>query len=381
MQTPKYIPQFDYLRGIAVLVVMLFHASHDVQSFPMARYVEFGWTGVDLFFVLSGFLITGILLDTREQNGYFTNFYARRILRIWPLYFALLGIMFIAVPVVAPRWSAAAMGSAKPAWPFVLFIQNLAIPHAITGPLSATWSLAIEEQFYFAWPLLIWLLPRKAIQRLAIAIVICSPLLRLGLTLAHAHVSMYFNTFTRLDGLAVGSFLSITLRDAAAKTVKRWALTSLPIALVCAIIIEQTWIRYSAIAIAAGAIVSLSFFVTFKSRFVLYTGRISYGLYLLHLATFGLATKPELRRHYPHAPVFNDMVYLIVGLMLSYGLASLSWFLFESQILRAKRWFSASPARSKPSSNAAKGYALPDEADADGGRSSVNTVPATASNA
>lgn len=374
MQIPKYIPQFDYLRGIAVLVVMLFHGSHDVQSFPMARYVEFGWTGVDLFFVLSGFLITGILFDTREQKGYFTNFYARRILRIWPLYFALLGVMFIAVPLVLPRWSATAMAGAKPAWTFVLFIQNLAIPHAITGPLSATWSLAIEEQFYFAWPLLIWLLPRKAIQRVAIAIIVCSPLLRLGLTLSHAHVAMYFNTFTRLDGLAVGSFLAIWLRDADAKTVKRWALAALPIALAAAIFIEQTWIRYSAIAIAAGAIVSLSFFLTLRNPFVLYTGRISYGLYLLHLATLGMATKPELRRHYPQAPVLNDLTYLAVGLVLTYGAASLSWFLFESQILRAKKWFSAHPTRGKANSVAA-------QPTGDGVDSSAVLVPAMAPSA
>jgi len=374
MQIPKYIPQFDYLRGVAVLLVMLFHASHDVQSFPMARYVEFGWTGVDLFFVLSGFLITGILFDTREQKGYFANFYARRILRIWPLYFVLLGVMFIAVPLVARQWSAAAMAGAKPAWAFVLFIQNLAIHHAITGPLSATWSLAIEEQFYFAWPMLIWLLPRKAIQRVAVAIIVCSPLLRLGLTLGHAHVAMYFNTFTRLDGLAVGSFLAIWLRSADATTVKRWALAALPIALVTAIFIEQSWIRYSAIAIAAGAIVTLSFFLTFRNPFVLYTGRISYGLYLLHLATFGMATKPELRRHYPHSPVLNDLTYLVAGLVLSYGAASLSWFLFESQILRAKKWFSGhapqgntSPVGSHPA--------------ADVFDSSADLIPAMASSA
>jgi peptidoglycan/LPS O-acetylase OafA/YrhL len=374
MQMPKYIPQFDYLRGIAVLVVMLFHASHDVQSFSMARYVEFGWTGVDLFFVLSGFLITGILFDTREEKGYFVNFYARRILRIWPLYFALLGIMFVAVPLVAPRWGATAMANAAPAWSFALFIQNLAIPHAITGPLSATWSLAIEEQFYFAWPLLIWLLPRKAIQRLAIAILICSPLLRLGLTLSNAHVPLYFNTFTRLDGLAAGSFLAIWLRDARAATVKRCALATLPVALVVAIGVEQAWIRYSAIAIAASAIVALSFFVRLRNPFLLYTGRISYGLYLLHLAAFGLATKPELRRHYPRNPVWNDLTYLAVGLIVSYGAASLSWILFESQILRAKRWFSTRPAECEPSFIAAQTAAT-------GEQIALNLVPTVSSSA
>lgn len=343
MQIPKHIPQFDFLRGVAVLMVMVFHASHDVQSFPMGQFVSFGWAGVDLFFVLSGFLITGILSETRDRKGYFINFYARRILRIWPLYYALLGIMFLAVPVLAPRWNAAAMGSARPAWAFVLFVQNLVVGH-MTGPLSPTWSLAIEEQFYFVWPLLIWILPRRTVKHLAAALVVCSPLLRLGLMLGHVQISVYYNTLTRLDGLAVGSFLALWLPDANATTVKRRALAALPIALAGAVFLEKPWLRYSAISIAAGAVVCLSFFLTYRSRFVLFTGRISYGLYLIHMAVFGLATKPELRRHYPHSPILNDIAYLAVGTLLTYGFASMSWFLFESQILRAKKWFASPPA-------------------------------------
>lgn len=345
MQIPKHIAQFDYLRGIAVLTVMLFHASHGVQAFPMRQYVSFGWAGVDLFFVLSGFLITGILVDTREQKRYFTNFYARRILRIWPLYFALLGVMFVAAPALLPRWSASAMESAKPAWVFVLFLQNLYIGRGLAGPLGPTWSLAIEEQFYLVWPLLIWWLPRKSIQRFTAALVICSPLLRLGLELGHVHMSFYYNPLTRLDGLAAGSFLAIWLRDAKAVTVKRCALAVLPIALTGALLLgDKPWIFFSCISITASAIVSLSFFVTLRSRLVLFTGRISYGLYLIHAAAFGAATKPELRRYYPQSPLFNDVTYLVVGFILSYFLACLSWFFFESQILRAKTWFTSSPA-------------------------------------
>jgi len=345
LQIPKHIAQFDYLRGIAVLLVMLFHASHNVRSFPIGEYMSFGRTGVDLFFVLSGFLITGILLDTRDRKGYFTNFYARRILRIWPLYFALLGVMFLVAPILVPRWSAVAMQNAKPAWVFVLFLQNLYFGRNLTGPLGPTWSLAIEEQFYLVWPLLVWLLPRRSVLRLAAAIILCSPLLRLGLDLGHVNISMYFNTLTRLDGLAVGSFLAIWLRDESAATVKRRALVVLPIALAGAILLDsKAWISFSAIAITAGAIVSLSFFVPLRTPFVLFTGRISYGLYLVHMATFGAATKPELRHYYPQSPVFNDITYLAVGFALSYSLASLSWFLLESPILRAKKWFASSPA-------------------------------------
>jgi len=347
MEIPKHIPQFDYLRGIAVLLVMLFHASHDVQSFPMGQYLSFGWAGVDLFFVLSGFLITGILLNTRDREGYFVNFYARRALRIWPLYFALLGVMFLAVPKVLPSWSAAAMRTATPGWAFVLFVQNLFIGPRLSGPLAPTWSLAIEEQFYFVWPVLVWLLPRKGVQRFAAAIILCSPLLRLGLDLGHVQVSMYYDTLTRLDGLAVGSFLSIWLRDTKVITVKRRALFAVSISLVGAVLLHHIWISYSAIAIACGALMSLSFFVQLRNRFILFTGRISYGLYLIHMGVFGMATKPELRRLYPKSPVWNDVVYLAVGMLLTYGAASLSWLLFETQILRAKRWFVA-PNASAP---------------------------------
>jgi peptidoglycan/LPS O-acetylase OafA/YrhL len=345
LQVPKYIPQFDQLRALAVLLVMLFHASHHVAAFPMATWLSFGWVGVDLFFVLSGFLITGVLLESRDQARYFVNFYTRRILRIWPLYFALLAVMFEIMPRLAPHWSATAMKNAHPAWAFVLFVQNLTTGHDLTGPLSVTWSLAIEEQFYLVWPLLIWLLPRDRVRQLALVLILGSPLLRLLLNLAHTHVDVYFNTMTRLDGLAVGSFLAIWLPEADPSRVKRSAMILLPMVLTAAITIRSSWIQYSTIALSAGAIVSLSLFVSFRSAFLVYTGRISYGLYLVHLALFGLATKPELRRFYPRNAFLNDLAYVLTGLALSYGLASLSWFAYEKQILRAKSWFT--PDREK----------------------------------
>jgi peptidoglycan/LPS O-acetylase OafA/YrhL len=125
--------------------------------------------------------------------------------------------------------------------------------------------------------------------------------------------------------------------------VKRWALAVLLVSLVFAMTFSGLWITYSAIALASGAIVCLSFFVSVKNGFLLFTGRISYGLYLIHMAIFGVATKPELRRYYPHSPVMNDVTYLVVGGVLSYAAASLSWSFFESQILHAKKWFGASP--------------------------------------
>src|ERR1700751_2354110 len=99
----RHIPQLDVLRGIAVLVEMVYHSPGNVPSLHLKYVTHYGFTGVDLFFVLSGFLITGILLRTKDGPGYLRNFYARRALRIWPLYFCLLTFGFLLVPVLQPH--------------------------------------------------------------------------------------------------------------------------------------------------------------------------------------------------------------------------------------------------------------------------------------
>src|SRR5580704_8273950 len=156
----KKIPQLDAVRGIAVLLVLL----HNTDVYP-ALHLHLisanGWMGVDLFFVLSGLLITGILLDTKESDGYFKNFYARRCLRIWPLYYSVLILMFVIVPHLRPQDAHAIFQRSSPWWAYPFFLQNffVAIPAQAAGPLGVTWSLAIEEQFYLVWPLFIRFCP------------------------------------------------------------------------------------------------------------------------------------------------------------------------------------------------------------------------------
>src|SRR5207248_1231599 len=145
------IPQLDGIRGVAILVVIL----HNSGRFP--RLFANGWMGVDLFFVLSGFLITGILLDTKESESYFKNFYARRCLRIWPLYYSLLLFMFVLVPLLRPSEAHIIFEKSSPWWAYPLFLQNFLIPISTNaaGPLAITWSLAIEEQFYLVWAVVV----------------------------------------------------------------------------------------------------------------------------------------------------------------------------------------------------------------------------------
>lgn len=170
-----------------------------------------GWVGVQLFFVLSGLLITGILLDTKDGPDYFRRFYVRRTLRIFPPYYALLVLVLVVLPLVVhdADWLDAYTGRQ---WPYWLYVSNW-FP-GIRG-LGHLWSLGVEEQFYLVWPLLVWWLSRERLVLLCWLVMAVTPLIRLGL-----HVTglppeaAYAFTIARWDALAAGALLAALLRDA-----------------------------------------------------------------------------------------------------------------------------------------------------------------------
>src|SRR5215831_6669698 len=128
----KHIPQLDAVRGVAILLVL----AHNLYGFtsPRLSYLTtYGWMGVDLFFVLSGFLITGILLDSKPAKTYFRNFYARRCLRIWPLYYSVLLVMFLAVPWLLPQFAGEIFHSSHPWWSYPFFVQNFLVADPSTA--------------------------------------------------------------------------------------------------------------------------------------------------------------------------------------------------------------------------------------------------------
>src|SRR5580700_1566023 len=173
----KKIPQLDAVRGIAVLLVLL----HNTDRYPSLRLhfiSDNGWMGVDLFFVLSGLLITGILLDTKQSEGYFRNFYARRCLRIWPLYYSVLLFMFVIVPTLHPSEAHTVFDArSSPWWAYPVFLQNclVPIPAMATAPLGVTWSLAVEEQFYLLWPPVARFCAEAQLRWIAVAAICLSP--------------------------------------------------------------------------------------------------------------------------------------------------------------------------------------------------------------
>src|SRR5213594_1167134 len=251
------IPQLDGIRGVAILVVII----HNSGRFP--RLFANGWMGVDLFFVLSGFLITGILLDTKESEGYFKNFYIRRCLRIWPLYYSLLLSMFVLVPLLRPSEAHIVFEKSSPWWAYPLFLQNFLIPISTNaaGPLAITWSLAIEEQFYLVWAVVVRYCSSAQVRRFAIAVLCLSPALRFYLSLHQ--VDLYTNVFCRLDGLMAGAFLALVVRGdnfrPARFVIRAWIsfFIAVPLALV-AEALDAQWIVFSLTAVASGSLVYLS---------------------------------------------------------------------------------------------------------------------------
>jgi peptidoglycan/LPS O-acetylase OafA/YrhL len=366
------IPALDGIRGLAILMVMFFHA---LVSSPVAAvtrlddFVDFvlglGWAGVHVFFVLSGFLITGILLDARGGQRYFRTFYTRRILRIFPLYYGLLAVILVAEHVVtAPDFQRRFALAGQDLW-YWLFLPNiLDAVRADFGPvsLSVSWSLAIEEQFYLVWPLLVLLLNRRQLLGLCAALVIGAPIWRAALlALDVSWVAVYTLTPTHLDGLAVGAFITVAMRSPRGETwLMRWRR---PIALLAVLGLAAVvaWHRsphlglpgmqvvgYSAFALLSGVLLTLAIRPgrltwlrqALEWRVLRTFGKYSYALYLFHqpwavvlrVPFVALGVGPVLGSALPIQAIFS---LAVIAPML--GAAWLSWNLYESRFLALTR--------------------------------------------
>ena len=199
----RYLAQLDGIRFLAIIPVLMFHL-------PLPGF-SLGWSGVQLFFVLSGFLISGILLDSREDPHYFRNFYARRALRIFPIYYLGLGVLVV---------GGLATGQAVSDAPWYLFyLQNHLLGQTNFSPdfpllFNHTWSLAIEEQFYFLWPLAVRLLPRRALTATAFALLAVGAISRMAFLAGTGSTAMTFTSLpTEVDALAAGALLAILQRS------------------------------------------------------------------------------------------------------------------------------------------------------------------------
>ena len=357
---PERIPALDGLRGIAILLVLLMHAGFPgiaVDSSVSAPLLHgylwvalLGWCGVDVFFVLSGFLITGILVRARGSPHYFRDFYARRALRIFPLYYAVLALLF----VVLPRPAVAAPDEA---WTSLLYLQNwlYGTRGAFSDPArTITWSLAIEEQFYLLWPaLVLWTSPR-GLQRLCVATIVGAIALRAALLLGGAE-HVYFLTPCRLDALAAGALLAVvplpTPRFGQLATLAGAAGLAGAAAYAGSPLTEQSPCMQG-FGLVASLLLAVGLLVLVRGdglvarwarwRWLGVFGRYSYCLYLTHVLVIEVVGQWWLERAGGWArewPLAWVLMLTVGSIAASLGVSFASWHLFEKWFLQLKRYF------------------------------------------
>ena len=351
---PKYIPQFDGLRAIAVMAVLVSHLA-PLRLVPWLYRAEYGRVGVDLFFVLSGFLITGILLDTKDSAHYFRNFYLRRILRIWPLYYLFLAFTFL---FMFSREPEAAREDAWRYWPLhVLYFQNL-IPHLHWAKaLTHTWSLAIEEQFYMFWPALVGFLSRRKLFAALAGMLVISNVSRIAAAhIGVSHPFLHRFTIFRLDPILLGSLVALLFRTPgiSERQFRKWSIWAIvagvggTVACHLQSQTEPAVYAYPFIGLAFAGLMVTSLFsspsVGVLGRILTvaplrYIGKISYGVYLLQVPVILLfgAWMPEL---WLARPTFLS-IFLISAAetLITIGVATISWYAYERPILGLKDRF------------------------------------------
>ena len=205
----SYYPALDGLRGVASLLVVIYHNFGFIN-----KYFFFGWLGLDIFFVLSGFLITDILLNTLETKHYLRNFYVRRMLRVFPLYYASLVIFLIVLPAIPglPIQISYFVNNQVWLWTYLENWLYIFKPSHNQSALNHLWSLAVEEQFYILWPLIILLLRKTKYILIFISFVLLLTVgLRYWVWINHIENLAYYNlyTFTRIDGICIGCIVAL----------------------------------------------------------------------------------------------------------------------------------------------------------------------------
>lgn len=370
------MPILDGIRGMAILLVLGIHFGNGSPAAGragrlLAVAAGVGWVGVDLFFVLSGFLITGILVDTRLDKNYFTSFYARRVLRIMPLYYSFLVLWFFVMPLTVgyggPLNSA---GQDQQLW-YWAYIPNW-LPLGKEVPLlTHFWSLGVEEQYYLIWPLLVWLLPERRVGVLCLTMIVAAPFIRWWmLATGSSWFCAYALTPARMDSLAFGGLVAVALRDRRwFRVVLRGWMPALAVAVAGILALANFrrglphWARpvqlygYSFLALGFAALIAAAVLGQGKwyqralsAGWLRSFGRYSYAIYVLHVpicyGSLDLLARTSL------APALatpaGRTCWAVGGVALSYGSAIVSWHLLERHFIALKRHFVPERERARP---------------------------------
>jgi peptidoglycan/LPS O-acetylase OafA/YrhL len=373
----SHLIELDGLRGVAILMVLVFHfigvmpaelSSRSEFSKLFARLAVSGWCGVDLFFVLSGFLITGILYDTKAARRYYLTFYARRALRIFPLYYGVLVALFVIAPVFLHPDADFRRLLDRQGW-FWLYGVNLL--RVLQGAQSCTvgnlsfehfWSLAVEEHFYLIWPIVVFSLGRVAVMKICGFLAVAAILTRWYFAQSSPFAA-YMLTPCRIDALAMGGLLALAIRGGASSHVKATARVALVISgLALAVLLARGHgllllsdrvvqvFGYSLLAVFFTSSVALAIDASPRSRFaaalrsrpLIFFGKYSYGIYIYHFLIFtwlrsALPLDTLARVVGPGFP--SVLAHVMICLCLTVAVSWMSWQVYERHFVAAKKYF------------------------------------------
>ena len=338
----RYYTELDGLRGIAALMVFFFHFPIGSSVYAIHKVALFGQTGVTLFFVLSGFLITRILLATKGERYFYSKFYIRRGLRIFPLYYLALGIIFIIVP-----WFS---GKVAPAGQFYywVYLQNiwLSFQPGAAGPIHL-WSLAVEEHFYLLWPLAVAFTNRRQLAGICGVMLFTAMLCRLGFTIYNNTAAVHYFTFCCTDALACGALLALAEQSGLHLSHKKTNNYLLPVITVLVFIL---WLfpHSHPVVVNIRPLLLNAFYISLIWRIITlpdgssisrllgggvpaYTGLISYGIYVYHPLCIDTVQT--------HLHVLPNVAKFFCSLAFTVFCASTSYFMFEKYFLNLKKVF------------------------------------------
>jgi peptidoglycan/LPS O-acetylase OafA/YrhL len=375
-QTRIFFPNLDGLRFICFFAVFLHHCylsffSYTEKSSPgffntQEFLFQYGTLGVNFFFVLSGFLITFLLIKEREFTGtiHIGNFYVRRILRIWPLYFLCLFIGFVLFPLMKKMGGEVMQESANP-WYYIFLAGNFDYmntwptkPDAIL--LSVLWSVCVEEQFYLTWPIILKFTPTKYYKYIFISIILFSLVFRAFYTdgTEAEHAVRYFHTFSLIGDMALGGLMAyyVSFPNRFASFVSNMGKGTV-VAIYAGAIVFSLFKGYIfpygipviferlVIGFFFGMIILEqnyargSLFKLGKSKILSKLGIYTYGLYCLHLLGMYAAVRVVVKMGWPEDNVWVAIASAVLGLVLSIVVSIASFHLFEKWFLRLKNRF------------------------------------------